>query len=87
MKNFFEERRFGRFFIPRHIVETDPEHIMLIMGKCVVVKAEIALDRDGYDYMAVSPDFAPLSPGSIAPTYNVEGTDKYLYFTRGGYHD
>lgn len=63
-------RQLGRFVIERRMVLDECDKIAsLIMPGLVVVRAECKFDRDGIEYTAIGPDFAPVDEGDEAPWY------------------
>ena len=67
MKN----RRIGQFEISRQVIEDSPALVQKIMGKCVIVRAELRFDRDVIHYIAVSPEFDDCLYGLEPPMYDV----------------
>lgn len=62
-------RNRGRFFIPFFVIENDPDAVMAIMGKMIILKAEVELHRDGVMYAAISSLFDPVEEGYVVPLY------------------
>lgn len=63
--------RVGRFALSRDIVHHDPDTARAIMGRCIIVKCEMMYVRDGFEYIALSPDFDEVPEGEITPDYDV----------------
>lgn len=59
----------GYFKIPMSNLETKPEIVRQIMGRCLIVRAETLLICDAVEYHAYSPDFRELSEGEQVPEY------------------
>lgn len=66
-------RRLGRFQITRHLMETEPEMVMQLMGNMIVLEARMCMGGyfDSVEYQAASPLFDPIEPGYIIPTYTL----------------
>ena len=71
MTSPLEERRYGRFNIPRRLLDTDYDGVLKVMSKCVVVRAEMLMDQDAIEYIAISSEFDPVEKYSISPEYIV----------------
>ena len=61
--------RMGVFHISLELLEQNPEAVMKIMGRCVVIRAENLYYRNCIEYYAMSPDFEELGEGECAPEY------------------
>ena len=61
--------RKGRLLIDHHFLNTWPEEVMLIMGRCVIIRAEFLYHTRCMEYYAFSPDFELLKEGEPVPSY------------------
>ena len=68
-----KSERIGRFSISRAWVEHDAEAVRAVMGRCVVVRCELALHPERFEYTALSPEFDEVSEGAPIPEYDVRG--------------
>ena len=64
-------KRKGRFKISRGNVESQPEVVRTVMGKCAILHCNIDQRKDCYEYLAVSADFDEVDEGDIVPEYGV----------------
>ena len=64
-------KRIGRFSISREFVDKNPEVVLAIMGRVIVVRCEMMYQHDELEYIALSPYFDELPPGMITPKYEV----------------
>ena len=69
------DRRFGVFRISSNTIKSDPESVMQIMGKCVVVQAEHLFALGEVSYTAMSPLFRETEIGEMPPKYMVSVID------------
>lgn len=74
-------RRLGRFTLPMYLLRQDPIAARVVMGECIIMKADYDPVNDVMEYLARSPQFAELSKGpyAVAPVYNWE-----IYKTAAG---
>lgn len=63
--------RVGRFFVSRVLVDDNPEMILPVMARCVVVDCKLHFVNDKFEYVALSPDFDIKPPAEIVPEYSV----------------
>lgn len=63
-------KRRGMFVAPGSVRVTDFQTTMVIMGQCVVLRAEYFAVNDTVLYHALSPHFLPIDLGTVIPTYN-----------------
>jgi len=68
-KKIRELNRLGRFCITRRFLENNIQTSMKIMGKMIVVKAELDYATDSIQYTAYSPMFKELRSGEVMPKY------------------
>ena len=63
----------GKFYIDRELIDRDPSMVAFIMSslRVVVLRAESLLHNDVVEYYALSPCFDPVSPGLVAPEYDI----------------
>lgn len=62
-------KRLGKFSIIKELVESNPQAVMQIMSKCIIVKADCLDYMRAYEYYAYSPYFDIVSEGECAPNY------------------
>ena len=60
-------KRYGRFFIDRTFIESDPITVRKIMGRCIILRAEEDYVADAFKYLAISPDFDEIAIGASWP--------------------
>lgn len=72
---FQQDRRFGTFLISRKVLESNPEEVMQVFPKCVVLRAELDWANDAIVYTAWSPLFNPVEPNMTPPVYQIRITD------------
>lgn len=64
--------RRGRISISGTLLRTaEPEKLMAIMGRMIVVRCEHLWGSDTFEYEAISPDFDEVQEGCMAPQYDV----------------
>jgi hypothetical protein len=63
--------RVGKFRIARVVVDDQPEMVMAIMGRCVVVDCKLHFISNSLEYWALSPDFDEVPVGAMEPEYSV----------------
>ena len=68
----FTETQRGQFYIDEVIMKKYPLTVMELMGKVIIIKCEFLYDRLRFHYVALSPEFAPISSGECTPFYRVE---------------
>ena len=59
------KNRLGKFRIRAESIYDEPETLLGIMGKCVIVRAEQMFERDCFEYIAISPDFDVIPMGCM----------------------
>lgn len=64
-----EERRLGRFNVPRIYIAKFPEDVMEVLSKCLIVRAETLYHADAIEYIAFSEMFEPCEDGCEPPMY------------------
>lgn len=64
----------GRFAISAETIGRKPESVLGIMGKCVVVRAEMIYCSDEIEYTALCDLFDKVKTGYVTPEY--EWTEK-----------
>lgn len=62
-------KRLGKFSISTELLEQNPEAVMKIMGRCIILKAESLDYKRMYEYYAYSPHFDIITEGECAPEY------------------
>ena len=73
--------RKGVFVIHNEILYRNPESVMALMSKVIVIRAEHLLMIHGIEYNAYSPLFREISQGEIIPTYEViTDSENNIYF-------
>lgn len=61
--------RKGHFRVSSGTIDKFPEIVMMIMARCVVVRAESLVMYDCVEYDAYSPEFDTVEVGCYAPRY------------------
>ena len=69
--SWFTSRRVGRFEINSSVIEHQPSAARLVLGSCVVVRAEM-MPLDFVDYVAICDQFAEIGPAGEIPRYRAE---------------
>lgn len=67
--------RKGFFKISRSTIDKHPEAVMMVMARCVVVRAESLFIYDVVEYHAYSPEFNVVQEGALAPEYRIVTTE------------
>ena len=81
MRNAFTERRIGRFFLGRKVLEkTSQAQLQAVFRDMVVLDCRSSFATDAIEYIAAHPDFEPVEHGAMIPDYvgtgvNEEGPD------------
>jgi len=65
------QRKMGRFSISIRMIESDPEKVKKVMGKCVIFRAEMLYRSMSVEYEASCDDFEIIPMGCIMPDYDV----------------
>lgn len=68
------QRRLGRFFVSGHMIRQHPEIVKKAVSRTLPVSVQYHFDRDAYEYLAMSNDFAEIPLGQVAPEYVVNIT-------------
>lgn len=63
------KNRKGIFTISRELMYDNPEMVMKIMGKCIILRAECIALNNTIEYHAVSDEFNEVSEGSVVTGY------------------
>jgi len=64
--------RRGLFKISTDLIESEPDVVRKIMGKCIIIRAEHLYGERVVTYAAISPEFDEVPRGEIAPEYLIE---------------
>ena len=80
MRNAFTERRIGRFFLDRKVLEKTSAQLQAVFRDMVVLDCRASFATDTIEYIAAHPDFEPVEHGAMIPDYvgtgvNEEGPD------------
>lgn len=65
------QRRIGRFFVDRNLMDHAPELVARILAGKIIVRAQLVWERDAFEYVALAPDFAPAMLGEAPPEYRL----------------
>ena len=71
MSSIVSERRYGRFMIGRQLLLDNPEGVRWLLSKCLIWKAEYAMDSHAFEYWALCEAYPSLPMGVAAPVYDV----------------
>ena len=63
--------RLGSFKVSLHLVETEPEQVMVMMRSMVVLRAEVSYIAEAIEYHCYSPMFRRVNPGEPLPEYSM----------------
>lgn len=72
MPDISPERRYGRFYLSLGLIAQSPIVAQSIMGKVIVIKADMPLNQEEVQYTAISDMFDPLKEGQVIPEYTFE---------------
>lgn len=76
MTNVFTERRIGRFFLDRKVLEkTSQAQLQAVFRDMVVLDCRASFATDTIEYIAAHPDFEPVDPALMIPDYTGTGQD------------
>jgi len=80
-------RRIGRFYVSKFFVDESNLCLRRLMEKIVVLKADYAIWRDGFEYIAICDAFEECPPHLEPPTYDVicSGDPIVVHFERRAY--
>ena len=68
MKN----RRLGKFWVSRHLMDNDIDAVQMIMCQCVPIDVELKYEKDAFHYLSISKHFDKVDIGSDVPEYIIE---------------
>ena len=66
-----KDRRLGKFSICIKDINENPELVLAILSKVIVVKADLVIYKDEVEYQAISEHFFLLNPLNMIPTYKI----------------
>lgn len=72
MPDISPERRYGRFYLSLGLIAQNPNAVMAIMGKVIVIKADMQQKHEEIQYTAISDMFEPIDEGQKIPEYVFE---------------
>jgi len=64
------KNKLGRFDLDYDIVRNNPESLLGIFAKCVIIRAEPIPEYNRYEYTALSNEFEELAQHSVIPSYD-----------------
>ena len=67
----------GRFSIAKSLIDTDPEAVLVVMGRSIIIRAELLYHTAVFEYVALSKDFEPCPDGVEPPRYEWVFTDEH----------
>lgn len=70
MATTFRARRLGRFEIDVRFIDEFNTAVKRIMGKCIIVRAEMRYDTGRVEYVAISDHFDEVELGQTIPSYD-----------------
>ena len=65
-------RRVGRFSIRSATLKSDPDAFLMLSENIIVIRCEHIFHSESFEYIALSPLFDEIEPGSMAPDYRIE---------------
>lgn len=73
------EKRYGKIFISRDMIENEPEVVAEIFSelKAIVVRCDCNYPNSVFEYTIYSPYFEYIGVGAIIPTYIIVGKETY----------
>ena len=63
--------RVGEFFLSDRLLQNNPDAVMALMGKMIVVRCEHDFARQGFLYTAYSELFEKTVQGLVIPRYDI----------------
>ena len=76
MSNAFTERRIGRFFLDRKVLEkTSQAQLQAVFRDMAVLDCRASFATDTIEYVAAHPSFEPVEQGVIIPDYTGAGQE------------
>ena len=74
MSNAFTERRIGRFFLDRKVLEkTSQAQLQAVFRDMAVLDCRASFASDAIEYIAAHPDFEPVDQGAMIHEYKAIG--------------
>jgi hypothetical protein len=70
--NPIKENRLGTFLINNNFLEQEPNLVMRVMGKCIIVETRTHFHSSCIEYTAYSPEFEPCENFMHPFHYNIE---------------
>ena len=64
-------KRYGNFKISMTLIESHPDVVRKVMGKCIITRAEFVWASNCIEYTAISDLFEPIKDGMEIPNYNI----------------
>jgi len=65
-------RRVGRFNIRSGVLKSNPDAFLILFPHIIVVRCEHMFHSESFEYIALSPLFAEVDLGGIAPDYRIQ---------------
>lgn len=62
-------RRIGRFSISEDMLRDNPDAVLAVMAKCVILRCEHRYDTQSFDYAAMSYEFDEVDRFCVPPEY------------------
>lgn len=75
--NIVSENRVGSFMIQRLDIMMRPDEVMAVLSRCLVFKADFALNCDAVEYHAFCSLFPPVQKHMRAPEYPILTETEY----------
>lgn len=72
MKQHEIMKRKGFFKLDKQIIEKEPEIVMQLLGKMIIVRAEMMYITNTIEYGAYSELFEEVEEGKFIPTYDIK---------------
>ena len=67
-----KDRRLGKFDIDCYIIEHQPEIALAVLKDCIVLRAECAIWKDAFEYVAINRYFDEIPVGEEPRRYTVD---------------
>lgn len=64
-------KRIAKFSIDGTLITDDPEMVMRIMSKMIIIRAEHHFHNNIFEYTALSPEFRTVDNGEMIPEINI----------------
>jgi hypothetical protein len=82
---WFKDKRIGKFELEAEVIEDNPDAVQAVLGSCIVVTAQMMIQKRAIEYYAICNQFSEVEQGMEPPTYDMElGDDGTVTWTKQG---